>query len=415
MIDSLFVRERVRLKQREAPLLKERERYLIALLNQGVCKARVRSIACILLHVIRLMELDQLRAVSRNEIHDAGRRWLTDVEGHTTRQQGKTSLYMFTNIATNWFRYCKLVVVPPTPTRLFDLHLARFVHYLTFERQFSSSSVRHYRSGVASFLTWAAERRESISAISLSDIDEFLKTKRDAGVKLVTIAGQCNTLRAFFRFCELQGWSDYTIALGIRSPRVPKPDLVSRGPCWSDVRRLAAANAAATPSQLRTRAVISLCSIYAVRAIEITNLTLNDFDWINETFTLKRAKSGRIQQFPLQFEVGQAILDYLQRGRPRCSVRNLFVTVQTPYRPLNSGNVWEIVASRIMKLGIESESMGPHSLCHACATQLLKKGSSLRDIADFLGHRGMASVSVYAKCDVRALRAVAAFSLAGVK
>jgi len=54
MIDSLFVRERVRLKQREAPLLKERERYLIALLDQGVCKARVRSIACILLHVIRL-------------------------------------------------------------------------------------------------------------------------------------------------------------------------------------------------------------------------------------------------------------------------------------------------------------------------------------------------------------------------
>ena len=54
MIDSLFVRERVRLKQREAPLLKERERYLIALLNQGVSKARVRSIAFILLHVIRL-------------------------------------------------------------------------------------------------------------------------------------------------------------------------------------------------------------------------------------------------------------------------------------------------------------------------------------------------------------------------
>jgi len=152
-----------------------------------------------------------------------------------------------------------------------------------------------------------------------------------------------------------------------------------------------------------------------MRAIEITNLTLDDFDWINETFTLKRAKSGRVQQFPLQFEVGQAILDYLQRGRPRCSVRNLFLTVQTPYRPLNSGNVWEIVASQIMKLGIESENMGPHSLRHACATQLLKKGSSLRDIADFLGHRGMASVSVYAKCDVRALRAVAAFSLAGVE
>jgi integrase/recombinase XerD len=415
MIDSLFVRERVRLKQREAPLLKERERYLSALINQGIRKARVRSIANILLHVVRLMEMDQLRAVSREEIHDAGRRWLTDVEGHTTRQQGKTSLYMFTNIATNWFRYNKLVAFPPAPMRPFDLHLARFIHHLTSERQFSSSSLRHYQSGLAPFLIWAGERCESISAITVIDIDGFFRTRRDAGVRLVTIAGQCNTLRAFFRFCELQGWCDYTIALGIRSPRVPKPDLASKGPCWRDVRRMVTTNSDATPSQLRTRAVISLCSIYAVRAIEITNLTLNDFDWINETFTLKRAKSGRSQQFPLQFEVGQAILDYLQRGRPRCSVRNLFVTVHTPYRPLNSGNVWEIVASRIIKLGIESERMGPHSLRHACATQLLKRGSSLRDIADFLGHRGMASVSVYAKSDVRALRAVAAFSLAGVK
>jgi len=361
------------------------------------------------------MELDQLRTVSRIEIHDAGRRWLTDVEGHTTRQQGKTSLYMFTNIATNWFRYNQLVAVPPTPPRPFDLHLAQFIHYLTSERQFSPSSIQHYKSGVARFLTWAEEHCGAISAISLIDIDEFLRMRRAAGTKLVTIAGQCNTLRAFFRFCELQGWSDYTIALGIRSPRVPKPDQVSRGPCWSDVRRLMKANSTKTPSQLRTRAVISLCSIYAMRAIEITNLTLNDFDWVNETFTLRRAKNDRVQQFPLQFEVGQAVLDYLQWGRPRCSVRNLFLTVQTPYRPLNSGNVWEIVASQIMKLGIESENMGPHSLRHASATQLLKKGSSLREIADFLGHRSMASVSVYAKCDVRALRAVASFSLAGVK
>jgi alpha,alpha-trehalase len=47
------------------------------------------------------------------------------------------------------------------------------------------------------------------------------------------------------------------------------------------------------------------------------------------------------------------------------------------------------------KLGIESESIGLHSLRHACATQLLRRGSSLRDIADFLGHRDMKSVSIY--------------------
>jgi integrase/recombinase XerD len=415
MIDSLFEWKRVRLKQREAPFLKERERYLSTLLNQGVSKPRVRTIACILLHVIRLMRLDQMRAVNRLEIQDAGERWLTDVESHTTKQPGRSSLYTFTNTAANWFRFHNLMTGPPAPERPFDITLARFVDYLKFDRQFTPASNVTYKSRVSSFLSWAGERRESISDISVFDIDEFLNAKRNAGCKPRTLASQCQTLRTFFRFCELQGWSDCTIARGIRSPRVPRHDAVPRGPRWRDVRRLLASNSGGTPAELRARAIIFLCSIYATRAIEIANLTLRDFDWISETLTLRRAKSGRIQQFPIQFEVGEAILDYIQRGRPSCSCPHLFVTLKTPHRPLSSNSFWDIVGPRMRKLGIQSENSGSHSLRHACATQLLRKGSSLRDIADFLGHRDMNSVSIYAKCDVGALRTVAAFSLAGVK
>jgi site-specific recombinase XerD len=66
------------------------------------------------------------------------------------------------------------------------------------------------------------------------------------------------------------------------------------------------------------------------------------------------------------------------------------------------------------RLGIVSENFGAHSLRHSCATELLRQGSGLRDIADFLGHLDMNSVSIYAKYDIRSLKQVAAFSLAGV-
>jgi site-specific recombinase XerD len=58
--------------------------------------------------------------------------------------------------------------------------------------------------------------------------------------------------------------------------------------------------------------------------------------------------------------------------------------------------------------------MGLHSLRHSCAMQLLHEGSSLKDIADFLGHSDMSSVNLYAKFDLKMLRAVAQFSLAGL-
>jgi site-specific recombinase XerD len=375
----------------------------------------VKRIASFLLHIIRLMNLNQLRTVNQDEIQDAGRRWLADDGCLTTRQRGNSSLYHFVNTAQDCFRYHKLLATPSVPARRFDQQLASFTHYLKTERQFVPAALEGYRARASSFLSWAGERHESIQAISLSDVDEFLTAQRGTGYKPATMAALALTLRTFFRFSESQGWSDFSIAQGIRSPRVPRPDATPKGPCWRDVRRLIAATKNDSPNELRARAVILLCSIYAIRAIEIGNLTLNDFDWINETFTVKRAKNTRIQRFPIQFEVGEAILDYLRRGRPLCSSRSLFISLTTPYKPINSDVVWGIVTPRMKKLGIQSEKMGSHSLRHACATRLLKKGASLRDIADFLGHCDMSTVSVYAKCDARVLHTVAAFSLAGVK
>jgi site-specific recombinase XerD len=40
---------------------------------------------------------------------------------------------------------------------------------------------------------------------------------------------------------------------------------------------------------------------------------------------------------------------------------------------------------------------------------LLQKGASLKQIADFLGHRSVRSVDVYARLDIRSLRKVAAY------
>ena len=144
-------------------------------------------------------------------------------------------------------------------------------------------------------------------------------------------------------------------------------------------------------------------------------LRLEDFDWRNETFTVRRAKRGGIQQYPIQFEVGEAVLEYLQNGRPHCVCRNVFVTLQLPYRPIRAPAMWSIVKRRMDKTDIACKHTGPHSLRHACATHLLSKGSSLQEIADFLGHQDTRSVGIYAKYDKRSLRKVAAFSLAGIR
>jgi integrase/recombinase XerD len=120
---------------------------------------------------------------------------------------------------------------------------------------------------------------------------------------------------------------------------------------------------------------------------------------------------GRIQQFPIQFDVGEAILKYLKDERPICKPSFVFVTLRPPYRRVGTRAIQNMVSGRMKTLVIQSKRMGPDSLRHACATQLLRKGMSLPEIADFLGHRDLRSVSIYAKLDIRALRKVADFVL----
>ena len=105
-----------------------------------------------------------------------------------------------------------------------------------------------------------------------------------------------------------------------------------------------------TLGDLRAKAVLTLCAIYGLRRCEIAGLRLDDFDWYSETLTVRRGKRGRILQFPLQYEVGEAVLQYIKLVRPRCSCRQLFVTRYYPHRPVLATTLRPIVNRRMIEL-----------------------------------------------------------------
>ena len=414
IIRQLFIAGFAQDRQFSAPLLSEREDYLAHLLHEGQSISQLRSTANYLLNVIRLIGLTQARMVGLDEIVSASHRWYRDEPGHRAgRPASIKSIYRFEFAAKKWCRFQGWLNEASTFVP-FRSHLADFIQHLRLERGLAIPTIRCYGDRVRLFLTWLGHRRVDFRDISLNDVDEFIESRHKAEWRLRTIASQCQALRTFFRYAESRGWSMLGFARGIRSPRIPKYDEAPKGPEWKDVRRLIRSAEGQEPSELRSRAIFLLFAIYGLRSSEVAQLRLDDLDWRNETLTIRRAKRGRLQQYPLQYEVGDAILQYLQRGRPRCSCRNLFVTGRSPYRPIQSTVLRPVVSERMKNLGIRSEHMGPHSLRHACATQLLKRGTSLKDIADFLGHSNLKCVSIYAKHDVRTLRQVSAFSLRGV-
>ena len=168
-----------------------------------------------------------------------------------------------------------------------------------------------------------------------------------------------------------------------------------------------------TPVAIRAKAVLLLLCLYGLRRGEVIRLQLNDIDWRNGVFTVRRSKRGGLQQFPLRPEVSDSILQYIRSARPRSSCQHVFVSFHPPFGPIYPTSINAIVTSRLNRLKIKASRRGPHSLRHSCAMELLRRGTSLREIADFLGHRTCRSVGIYAKFDMQSLCNVSDLDLTG--
>lgn len=98
---------------------------------------------------------------------------------------------------------------------------------------------------------------------------------------------------------------------------------------------------------------------------------------------------------------------YLLEARPQSKNPQVFLRERAPKGPLASGAVMRVVAKSLRQAGIVAPKNGAHMLRQSLATQMINTGSTLKEIADILGHRDIQSTVRYAKVDVVRLAEVA--------
>ncbi len=96
---------------------------------------------------------------------------------------------------------------------------------------------------------------------------------------------------------------------------------------------------------------------------------------------------------------------YLRHGRATAGTRSLFVRSFAPYTRLSPVSVSMLVQTALRRVGIAAG--GSHLLRHTAATELLRSGASLPEIAHVLRHRDIDTTAIYAKVDLRSLASIA--------
>jgi integrase/recombinase XerD len=222
-------------------------------------------------------------------------------------------------------------------------------------------------------------------------------------------AKQCTTaLRMFVRFLIADGHCPVGFEAAIPTVAHWRLAALPRYLQPAEVERLIASCDRTSPVGRRDRAILRLLARLGLRAGDIVQLRVSDIDWRGAWIDVY-GKSRRHTRLPLTQEVGQAIVAYVQRGRPRTDADALFVRCRAPFRAFRSHCAISVIVDRALRrAGVARPSRGAaHLLRHSVATSMLREGASLQDIAAILRHRSIQTTQIYAKVDVAALQPIA--------
>lgn len=303
-----------------------------------------------------------------------------------------------------------LGVAPAASPRLavgaVEVLLAEFREYLAVERALTADTIEGYVLAVRPFLDGRLRDGDELdlAGLSAADVVAFVVARCPAqsrGAAKMTVTG----LRSLLGFLNLRGLIAGPLAEAVPSTASWRLSGLPRALEPEQLDALLSSCDRETSTGRRDYAVLVMLARLGLRRGEVAALKLEDVDWRAGELMIV-GKGRRAERLPLPADIGEAIVDYLQSGRPATALdRSLFVRVRAPHHGLTSGGVTQIVVAAAGRAGL-----GPvhsHRLRHTAATQMLRAGASLEEIGQVLRHRQALTTAIYAKVDRDALRQIA--------
>lgn len=244
-----------------------------------------------------------------------------------------------------------------------------------------------------------------IQGISPQIISLFAESLQ--GFSPVYVKHILGTLRNYFRFVSQKGFCTQDWSGCVPSVMAAKNTTIPALWAQSDIERILHSVDRGSPCGKRDYAIILLVVQLGVRIADVANLRLDALKWERKQIEFTQHKTHKTVTLPLLDDVGWAIIDYIQHGRPKTEEPTIFVSVSAPYRSISPSAVGSILSRQIQRCGISKNPgtvSGMHSLRHALARRLLESGTPLPTVAEIMGHSSFSSTSPYLKVDISSLR-----------
>ncbi|HKU43925.1 MAG TPA: site-specific integrase [Polyangiales bacterium] len=289
-----------------------------------------------------------------------------------------------------------VIVLDPMPDRRPKRGvLCAYERYLVEERAVLPARQAAYLIVADDFL-----RDKRVSTLTAADVTRTV----EAHAAKPGFSGWLSSLRSLLRFLFVSSRTTTNLVYAVPST-----------PCWSqqslpqslepdELSAVLAVRDRRTLAGCRDYAVLVLMARLGLRGCEVAALRLEDIDWKAGELTV-HGKGRSLSRLPLPVDVGHAVVAYLKRSPRSTTARTVFVSCRAPYASLSPPGVVRIAHSALRAAGVSRG--GSHRLRHTAATQMLRRGSSMTEVAQVLRHRHINTTAIYAKVDHASLRMLA--------
>lgn len=288
----------------------------------------------------------------------------------------------------------------PPPVTAIDVTVESFRRYLVVERGLVPETVDTYVRATTTFLSWLDDHGHGdLSGLTARPVVAFVTDicpGHSSGWAKLLLTG----IRSFLRFAHVAGLVPVSLVGAVPTSAGWSGASLPRGLAPGEVKGLLVSCDRRRPKGRRDYAILLLLVRLGLRAAEVAELDLEDVDWRAGEIVV-HGKGERDERLPLPADVGEAVAGYLRRGRPQSPQRALFLRVRAPIGSLRASGVAEVARDACRRAGLAV--VGPHRLRHTAATEMLRAGATLPEVAQVLRHHSAATTAIYAKVDHLAL------------
>jgi site-specific recombinase XerD len=279
----------------------------------------------------------------------------------------------------------------------------QYLLYLQQSKEPSNSNLGAVRRVLVPFHQYLKHHKIELAALKIEHLDTFL-AELNKPFSSRTRSSFRYRLRGFLRYLyyERKILRTDLAPLLVGPPEFNQsspPKFLRRG----ELVKLFASLKVASPTEIRTYAMVHLAYTLGLRPVEISTITLDDISFQKAELTVRRRKTNNPATLPIAETTLKAVAAYVLEARPTSAHREVFLSIVKPHTPISPAVVIHHIAKAMRKAGLGATT---YWLRHSYAQHLLHIGRSIYEIKEMMGHENIQSTQRYLHIHTEMMRKV---------